>query len=395
MTHRLKSDKPVILIYNEYFVPGFIAGGPIVSVYNLARLLQDKYDVKIVCRNRDGGLSKLTYENVTTGKWSKLAGTSVEVFYASEKDLKVNKVMQQITLVNPDYIYLNSIFNFKFSILPMVAIVRLKFNLSNVIVNPRGEVNPGALAIKSARKKVFIQVIKAMGTHKKVTWNPTNKSELSELINTFGEHLKYKVMSNIPRQTDECWVPSVRYKYNRIVYLSRVDRIKNIELFLEAVRDVDEEILLDIYGPITGSKYWEDISVLIENMPKNILVSYKGEVRPDHVLSVLKDYDYFVLPSKGENFGHAIMDALSAGLPVLISDKTPWKPEEGGFGFDLPIDDVIIWTRTIKKMISASEKVYNEWSKNAYEKAMKVATDPKYLKDAKELFPILIRSNGE
>ena len=34
------------------------------------------------------------------------------------------------------------------------------------------------------------------------------------------------------------------------------------------------------------------------------------------------------LPSKGENFGHIIMESLAASTPVIISDLTPWKDLE-------------------------------------------------------------------
>ena len=42
------------------------------------------------------------------------------------------------------------------------------------------------------------------------------------------------------------------------------------------------------------------------------------------VHQTLSDYHLFFLPTLGENFGHAIFEALSVGVPVLISDQTPW-----------------------------------------------------------------------
>jgi glycosyltransferase involved in cell wall biosynthesis len=46
------------------------------------------------------------------------------------------------------------------------------------------------------------------------------------------------------------------------------------------------------------------------------------------------------LPSLGENFGHVIVEALSAGCPILISDRTPWRGlAERGVGWDLPLED--------------------------------------------------------
>ncbi|MBN8497849.1 MAG: hypothetical protein J0M32_13465 [Candidatus Accumulibacter sp.] len=58
------------------------------------------------------------------------------------------------------------------------------------------------------------------------------------------------------------------------------------------------------------------------------------------VHTVLPGYDRFFLPPFSENFGHAINEALSVGVPVLISDKTPWRNlQEKGMGWDLPLDN--------------------------------------------------------
>ncbi len=41
-----------------------------------------------------------------------------------------------------------------------------------------------------------------------------------------------------------------------------------------------------------------------------------------------------MLQTLGENYGHVIIEALSAGCPCIISDSTPWKSlEESGIGF--------------------------------------------------------------
>jgi glycosyltransferase involved in cell wall biosynthesis len=39
----------------------------------------------------------------------------------------------------------------------------------------------------------------------------------------------------------------------------------------------------------------------------------------------LQAADAFVLPSSSENFGVAILEALAAGTPAVVSDQTPWK----------------------------------------------------------------------
>ena len=43
------------------------------------------------------------------------------------------------------------------------------------------------------------------------------------------------------------------------------------------------------------------------------------------IVEALGRSDLFLLPTGGENFGHAIFEALACGVPALISDQTPWR----------------------------------------------------------------------
>ncbi|EQD61081.1 group 1 glycosyl transferase, partial [mine drainage metagenome] len=65
---------------------------------------------------------------------------------------------------------------------------------------------------------------------------------------------------------------------------------------------------------------------------------YRGVVEHSRVQDVMAGYDVFFLPTLGENFGHVIMEAMAAGTPVLISDRTPWHGlADLGVGHDLPL----------------------------------------------------------
>ena len=49
---------------------------------------------------------------------------------------------------------------------------------------------------------------------------------------------------------------------------------------------------------------------------------------------------YSFLPTLGENFGHAIAEALAAGLPPVISDRTPWRDlDRHGAGTVLSLEE--------------------------------------------------------
>jgi len=60
----------------------------------------------------------------------------------------------------------------------------------------------------------------------------------------------------------------------------------------------------------------------------------------------------FLLPSRHENFGNVVVEALACGCPVVISDKVGLHDEvsDGGVGWVLPRVEAL-WTESITKLI--------------------------------------------
>ena len=111
---------------------------------------------------------------------------------------------------------------------------------------------------------------------------------------------------------------------------------------------------------------------MIAKLPSNITTHYHGAIAHAKVPIVLGLNDLFLFPTKGENFGHVIIEALQAGLPVLISDRTPWKDLEFfGVGMSLPltatsafssrVDEVSNWKTNDWQRFSKQLDVYLEY----------------------------------
>src|SRR4029077_18366186 len=120
------------------------------------------------------------------------------------------------------------------------------------------------------------------------------------------------------------------------VFLSRITRKKNLHIALELLQQVDGSVTFDIYGPVIDPAYWRECVAVIERMPPNVAVTYRGAIAHDDVASALSGYHFFLLPTASENFGHAIVEALAAGCPLVTSDQTPWTAlRQRGIGWDL------------------------------------------------------------
>jgi glycosyltransferase involved in cell wall biosynthesis len=124
----------------------------------------------------------------------------------------------------------------------------------------------------------------------------------------------------------------------RLVSVGRISPVKNLDFALEVMRRLEMSVQFDLYGPVTDETYWARCLDLVDGLPDAVKFSHKGIVGNDRIPEILASYDLFLLPTLGENFGHAIHEALASGLPVLISDKTPWQDLEANeAGWNLPL----------------------------------------------------------
>ncbi len=108
----LKADRKKILVFVDWFYPGYKAGGPIQSCRNFIAALQDEYQIDVVTSDRDWG-DATAYKGIAADAWNDYTG-SVKVFYASA--LNGKQVQQLVESSAPDFIYLNSLFSFRYAI---------------------------------------------------------------------------------------------------------------------------------------------------------------------------------------------------------------------------------------------------------------------------------------
>ena len=91
-----------------------------------------------------------------------------------------------------------------------------------------------------------------------------------------------------------------------------------------------------------------------------------GEIANDDAPRVMAGYDLMFMPTLGENFGHAIFEALGAGTPVLISDRTPWRNLEARrAGFDLSLDDPAAFAAAIDRTAAQTPDERARWRDGA------------------------------
>jgi glycosyltransferase involved in cell wall biosynthesis len=350
-----------ILILAAYYLPGEKAGGPVWSMAGLVEALGDEFDFRIATLDHDLGES-VPYENVDPDVWTRREHVAVR--YLSPRGVTVLSLRRLLQSPDYDLLFVNGLFSRRFS---MVPVALRRFGLIRdvpLLIAPRGELNGGALAIRSLRKKIFLRLTNAFRLYRDIYWLASTDLEVDEVRASVPYARRIGVARNIgPAAMDEDSLPahSVEKQSGKLsaVFLSRISRKKNLAGALSALGAVVGDVQFFIYGPMEDAAYFAECERLIARLPANVRVHYLGNVPHRDVAATFAKHDLFVFPTFGENFGHVIYEALRAGCPVLLSDTTPWRGlEAASAGWDLPLDDIGAFSSALQRSVDAGPE---EW----------------------------------
>lgn len=353
------TNKPIILTFIGYYLPGYKSGGPVRTVSNMLTLLSDNYFFKIITRDRDF-LEKKTYENIKVNEWNSLQGS--EVFYHNLK-LSIRKIINRTDF---DIYYLNSLFDFHFSI-KVILLHKLKLiPQKQIVLAPRGELFEGALANKHFIKRIFLLLVKLINLYKDVVWHASSPFEENLIKNEFGDKIRTKVALDVPQNNFIKKAERTHKKQKgllRILFISRIAKTKNLKFAIEVLNSVKHDFYLDIYGPIVDRNYWN--TCLNTIAPKVIeRIKYKGVVHNDQIHEIYPQYDLLFFPTLGESFGHVIFESLSFGTPVLSTNSTPWNNlVQYNAGWNIDLNNFDAYINLIDQLILLDENSYEKYIK--------------------------------
>lgn len=379
--------KKKVLICAEYYIPSIKGGGPIQSIRNLVDNLSDRVDFYIVAADRDLGDDK-PFDNIIIDDWVQVG--KAKVFYTDLSKLTWKKTANVINSVNYDEIYLNSFFSYKFSMVPMLLSKSKKIPRKQIVLAPRGQFSPGAIGLKSGKKKLYIKIAKALRLYKDITWHATAEIEKNDIESIIGNKAKIKVANNLTANYKELKYDKEIEKSKgelKIVFISRIHPKKNLIKAIELLKDIQGKIEFNIYGPLEDKVYWSECEKAIESLPKSIQVSYKGAIDHDNIMNIFKVHHIFLFPTLGENFGHVISEAFIGGCPVIISDQTPWRDlRNKQVGWDLKLSDENRFSEVLQECVNMDNKEYQMLSKNAFEYGKQTSNNVKDIEESYNLF---------
>lgn len=363
-----------ILILTGRYLPGFKDGGPLRTLINVTDALGDEYEFFIACLDRDHGDIK-SYSNIKKNSWNQVG--KAKVWYVTSGQFTNELILSLAS--GKDLIYLCSFYE-DYGYRTLLLNKRKKIDCSIVLAS-MGVFAEAALKQKAIKKKTFIFMCKTLGLFKNVIWSVTSEIEATDMKKVLGNNIDYIVAEDLPRLS----VPGRKDKKHerlKVAFLSRICAHKNLDFAIRSISKMQRKVELTIYGPIQEVEYWEVCKKMLNSV--KFTWFYGGDIPSEQVQNILSEQDVLIFPSKSENYGHVVFEALSVGCIPVISDRTPWKElTYKQAGYELPLDEKV-FAKVLDDIADfdkeEKEKIENNAVRYAKEKLTKSLKETGYRK---------------
>jgi glycosyltransferase involved in cell wall biosynthesis len=175
-----------------------------------------------------------------------------------------------------------------------------------LVLRPEGNRLARALAwFRTSEERLALPLRQHVAVHRVV---------VDELAAAYGHHGPVDVIPNAMDLRGRR--PSVRGKGPgrpfTVAWVGQADLRKGLDVALEAVRRLRVEV--------------PDARLLVAGVPAGATepgVEWLGVLPPERVTEVYASADVFCFPTRYESYGLVVVEAMAAGLPVVVSDAVP------------------------------------------------------------------------
>ena len=142
--------------------------------------------------------------------------------------------------------------------------------------------------------------------------NPKSIVVIPNLVQLNDRHVTNKEQQSINNENT-----AIPFK---IIFLSRIEEKKGLELLFDALSILNFDFILTIAG--SGNKdYIQSLKTKATHLKLGDKISWLGQVKNDDKFNLLSKNDIMVLTSYNENFANVVIESLSVGTAVILSNQ--------------------------------------------------------------------------
>jgi glycosyltransferase involved in cell wall biosynthesis len=304
-----------ILQINASYKPAYVYGGPTRSVSKLSEELKKAgCDITVFTTTANGrhelpvAISPILVDDVPVYYFKRL--TKDHSHFSPTLLFAVWKQVKKF-----DAVHIHAWWNTVSVLSCFIALVRGV----PVIISPRGTLSVYSFQNKNIFYKKRIHYLLGRRLLKSSYIHVTSAHEKTRLIKLITPKKIFVIPNfvqlpgNYPAKHNE---QSDKLK---LLFLSRIEEKKGLDILLHALPRITVPYHLTIAGDGESSYINHLKGIAVSNGTANHL-SWIG-FQDSNKFEVLDDHDLLILPSHDENFGNVVIESLSVGTAVLISDR--------------------------------------------------------------------------
>lgn len=393
-----------VLVVTPFYLPAWKGGGPIRTLAAMIEQHGARHNFRVLTSSYDWSETEpmaLTPE-ARRGAWVPVGAALVRYVpvtgAASLRSRATRKALADAwrsTRSGPEVTYFTGVFPPVWTIFPLTLHRLGLLRLGQVVIAPRGEFSPGALAIKWHKKQAFLAEARLIGLFKGAMWHASTELEAAE-IRAIVPDAQIAIRENETQLPMTAWRGAVSLPARetpaeiatpeaggmpdapddtvasagsdagepstarplRVLYLGRISPKKGVDVLVKALRYVTAEVEVTIAGAAADKEYMDELQRLRRRLRHP--VTFHGAVERDRVDGVFRSHDVFVFPTAGENFGHTIAESLANGCPVIITaHATPWtETATAGGGGAVDSLDPAAWAGAIDQFAAGGPEAW-------------------------------------
>ena len=313
------SKKRVLIVYRSYF-PSLSHLGPATAIRNLIDNMSGEYDFHVLTLNYEFATGEPLFGG---GVHREMRGSSVIEYVP--RGWRGWRILAQRLRENFDVVDIHCAFD------PRLAIPALLLQWmgyaprSRIFHTPHGIFMDVIMSAGALKKRLFCDLTDILGLYRRVVHLAGSPLEEHDIRRNHHRPHEVRMVSQ--------FVESVAKYRNerrkspdelRIAFVGRVTVQKNLCFALDVLGRLTVSSSLDIFGEVGDDAYARQCVERVKAGVGRCDVTFKGNLEKHRLFEQLAQYDVLFHPTLGENFGHSIVEALMLGVPVLISDKSPW-----------------------------------------------------------------------
>jgi len=316
------------------YKPAYIYGGPIMSVAQLCQALTEcntdnQVEVEVLTTTANGK----TELNIDQEQPILIDGVKVFYFKRLTKDHTHfsitllwrlwKEIMGHKKAKTELVIHIHAWWN----LVSILSCQISKYHHIEVILSPRGMLTKYTLKNKNVSFKSIIHNIIGKRLLKYCHIHATTEKEKKDILQLV-KPVSITVIPNLvfsPKLINSTCAPSLQQhpfptKNNtfKLIFLSRIEQKKGIELLLESLSRLTIDWSLTIAGN-GDQEYLNHLKLKAKKLSITEHLTWLGHVNNANKFNLIAAHELLLLTSYNENFANVVIESLSVGTPVLIS----------------------------------------------------------------------------